>query len=238
MPVVHFDPETGLVGGSSDGLYVQFDDSAPTRIALTEGTGAKLRRYACTDDDIVSEATLPGGPTGTLHHGTIRRGDISNPSSSDEIRGVLTFVWNGSIEIPPSANLTLWKGSAPASLSGSNIPANVLALNSQSISTMTSVGVGNFVTLVNNAGGVSSKVLDDVGTGEFPLTGDDLTNFTNFYNNNDTLSSKLLDNIGEGNFPLSGDPLTNFETFFSANTDDRTVDDLATPVNVVIQSAP
>lgn len=86
--IVHYDNVSGL----EDELYVQLDDPSNTALAVTEGTGGKLRRYTVSSD-LLEEAEVPPG----TWNATIRRGDVDDPQDSDEIVGVQQIQWSGNM---------------------------------------------------------------------------------------------------------------------------------------------
>lgn len=74
-------------------LYLQLDDDDNTKLAFTEGTVNRLRRYVVTSDQLV-DADISAGK----YYPTIRQGDINDPQSTDPILDVQTLVWSGSGE--------------------------------------------------------------------------------------------------------------------------------------------
>lgn len=84
---VHYN-DTGL------DLYLQFDDSADTRIPFVEGTADKLRRYVVTQEDVVSAGVAAG-----TWNPSVRFGDYTDPQDDDLIVGGYEIKWTGTGEV-------------------------------------------------------------------------------------------------------------------------------------------
>lgn len=115
-------------GLGDSAVYVLFADVSDTAAPMTEGSGLKAGLYTASDSAIAT-ASLAAG----THAGTIRLGDYSSPSASDQVIGVFGgFVWSGSAEVDQVGGIKAVTDNLPDSGALTTINTNASTAATQS----------------------------------------------------------------------------------------------------------